>query len=177
VTHGTGDSIIGQDTLAVAGNARSRRLVNNFVLNYVSDAWASGDGDGNVLDLNQRSQFSLYYGSKYVLDSFGTDDYAGYSDIIGSEWRFDLSPRIDIGLRGSVLHSWGRGTYAWSFGPSVGFSPFTNAWVSVGYNLKGFEDRDFGASHYTAEGAYLMLRLKFDQGSPLLAPLLAGASQ
>jgi uncharacterized repeat protein (TIGR01451 family) len=163
VSRGTGDSIIGQDTLAVTGNARSRRLVNNFVLNHVSDAWEAEDGNGNVLDLHQRSQLSLYYGSKYVLDSFGGDDYAGYSDIIGAEWRFDIGPRIDIGVRSSVLHSWSQGTFAWSIGPSIGFSPFTNAWVSVGYNFKGFEDRDFNEAHQTARGAYMVLRLKFDQ--------------
>src|SRR3546814_6697182 len=41
--------------------------------------------------------------------------------------------------------------------------PFTNAWVSVGYNVRGFQDRDFEQAHHTAEGAYMVLRLKFDQ--------------
>ena len=163
--HGTGDSVLGQNTLAVRGDARSARLVNNFVLNHVSDAWKAEDGKGNVLDLNQRSQLSLYYGSKYVLDSFDDEDYAGYSDILGVEWRFDLSPRIDAGIRASVLHSWRQGTFSYAFGPTVGFSPFTNAWVSVGYNVRGFHDRDFEAAHYTAPGPYLMLRLKFDQST------------
>lgn len=165
VQGGTGSSLVGQNTLAVNGDARSLRLVNNFVLNHVSDAWQSADGQGNVLDLNQRSQLSLYYGSKYVIDSFDADDYSGYSDILGLEWRFDLSPKIDVGIRSSVLHSWSQGTFSYAFGPTIGFSPFTNAWVSVGYNIKGFHDRDFEAAHYTAQGAYLMLRLKFDQDS------------
>ncbi|HEY0310557.1 MAG TPA: carboxypeptidase-like regulatory domain-containing protein, partial [Luteimonas sp.] len=165
IRRGQGEAILGQDTMAAIGNARSRRLVNNFVLNYASDAWEAGDGAGNVLDLQQRSQLSLYYGSKYVLDSFGADDYAGYTDVLGAEWRFDLSPRIDIGLRASVLHSWSQDSFAWAFGPSVGFSPFANAWVSVGYNFRGFRDRDFEQAHHTAEGAYLVLRMKFDQDS------------
>ena len=45
----------------------------------------------------------------------------------------------------------------------MGFSPFANAWVTVGYNVRGFNDRAFESSHYTAKGAYLMLRIKFDQ--------------
>jgi uncharacterized repeat protein (TIGR01451 family) len=165
---GTGDSILGQATIAARGDARSTRLVNNFALNYASDAWRAedgGDGKGSVLDLYQRSQLSLYYGSKYVLDSYDGDDYAGYTDILGIEGRFDLTPRIDIGLRASILHSWSQHSYAWAFGPSVGFTPFTNAWVSVGYNIRGFNDRDFEASHYTAKGAYLVFRMKFDQHS------------
>ena len=144
---------------------RSQRLVNNFVLNYVSDAWEADDGQGNVLDLQQRSQFSIFYGSKYVLDTFGADDHAGYTDILGAEWRFDITPRIDVGLRSSVLHSWDQGTFAWAFGPNVGFSPFTNAWVTFGYNVRGFQDRDFQDAHHTAEGLYLVLRMKFDQES------------
>ena len=150
------------------GDARSARIVNNLVLNYASDAWRAaegGDGQGSVLDLYQRSQLSVYYGSKYVLDTYDGRDYAGYTDILGAEARFDLTSRIDIGLRASVLHSWSQDSFAWAFGPSIGFTPFTNAWVSVGYNIRGFDDRDFGASHYTAEGAYLVFRMKFDQHS------------
>jgi uncharacterized repeat protein (TIGR01451 family) len=166
VERGGGQAILGNDTLAVYGNARSARLVNNFVLNYASDAWkgdGDGEGSGSVLDLYQRSQLSLYYGSKYVLDTYDGSDYAGYTDILGAEARFDLTSRIDVGLRASVLHSWSRNTFAWAFGPSIGFTPFTNAWVSVGYNIRGFNDRDFESSHYTAEGAYLVFRMKFDQ--------------
>lgn len=163
ITRGKGAPILGQDTMAATGDARSRRLVNNFVLNYVSDAWQAEDGQGNVFALDQRSQLSLYYGSKYVMDSFGGDDYAGYTDLLGAEWRFDLTPRIDIGLRTSVLHSWSQRTYSWAIGPNLGFSPFENAWVSVGYNIRGFHDRDFENAHHTAQGPYLVLRMKFDQ--------------
>ena len=156
----TGDgSVPGQ------GDRRSARIVNNFVLNYASDAWTGDGARGSVLDLYQRSQLSLYYGSKYVIDSFDSNDYAGYTDLIGAEYRLDLTPRVDLGLRASLLHSWSQGTYAWAFGPSVGVTPFTNAWVSIGYNIRGFDDRDFGSSHYTADGAYLVFRMKFDQRS------------
>lgn len=166
VSGGAGAAILGQNTLAIEGSGSSRRLVNNFVLNYAADAW---EGSGSVFDFQQRSQFSVYYGSKYVLDSLGGDDYAGYSDILGAEWRFDLSPRIDIGLRTSVLHSWSQKTFAWAVGPSLGFTPFTNAWVSLGYNVRGFQDRDFADAHHTAQGPYLVFRMKFDQQSLGLA--------
>ena len=36
-------------------------------------------------------------------------------------------------------------------------------WLSVGYNVEGFEDDDFIAADYTAKGPYLKLRMKFDQ--------------
>lgn len=168
VQGGAGNPLLGQNTLAVQGDARSRRLVNNFALNYASQAWADEDS-GGVLSFDQRSQLSLYYGAKYVLDSFGPDDYAGFSDLVGAEWRFDLGPKLDLGLRASVLHSWSQRTIAWAFGPNLGFTPFANAWVSVGYNIKGFNDRDFENAHHTAQGPYLVFRVKFDQQSLGLA--------
>lgn len=164
VQGGSGEPLMGQNTLAVSGDARSRRVVNNLALNYASQAWGEEDSAG-VLSFDQRSQLSLYYGAKYVLDSFGADDYAGLSDLLGAEWRIDLGPRLDIGLRASVLHSWSQRTIAWAFGPNLGFTPFANAWVSLGYNFKGFDDRDFEQAHHTAQGPYLVFRLKFDQQS------------
>ena len=39
----------------------------------------------------------------------------------------------------------------------------TNVWVSAGYNFAGFRDDDFSASTYTAKGAFIRFRYKFDQ--------------
>ncbi len=163
VRHGNGDALVGQDTLAVTGDARSRRLVNNLVANYAPDPWTPADRRGNLFDVSQRSQLSLYYGSKYVFDTYGGEDQAGYTDIFGVEWRHDLSPKFDVGLRASVRHSWETHALSYAFGPSVGFSPFANTWFSLGYNIAGFTDRDFESTHYTARGPYLVMRFKFDQ--------------
>jgi hypothetical protein len=135
----------------------------------VSRAWNAEDTQGNLFELNQRNQWSLYYGSKYVLDSFGGTDYSGYTHIAGLEWRHDITPRIDVGLRGSLLHSWNTDDYQHSIGPVIGYSPFDNAWFSVGYNLSGFRDRDFETTHYTTQGPFLTLRFKFDQSTRLPA--------
>ena len=40
-----------------------------------------------------------------------------------------------------------------------------NMWISFGYNWDGFEDNDFTAAGYTADGPYIKLRFKFDQHS------------
>src|SRR5690606_8127865 len=160
---GTGSSIIGNATIAANGDARSARIVNNFVLNYASAAWDQDDGSGSVLDLYQRSQLSLYYGSKYVIDSYGAGDYSGYTDILGAEYRFDLTSRIDIAIRASVMHSWSQDTYASAFGRSMCFTPFTSAWVSVGYHVRGVSDRDLESSHYTAQGACLVCGMEVDE--------------
>ncbi|MGB7739313.1 MAG: OmpA family protein [Steroidobacteraceae bacterium] len=179
LTNGTGlagSGVFGTTSLTVAGDAKSRRLVNNLVLNRVARAWSAEDTQGNLFELNQRNQWSLYYGSKYVFDSFGGTDYSGYTDIAGLEWRYDITRRIDVGLRGSVLHSWNTENYEHSMGPVIGYSPFDNAWFSVGYNFSGFSDRDFDSAYYTAQGPFLTLRFKFDQSTLLPADAASARS-
>lgn len=41
----------------------------------------------------------------------------------------------------------------------------TNTLISLGYNVVGFEDDDFSAANYTAQGPYIRFRVKFDQQS------------
>jgi hypothetical protein len=38
-----------------------------------------------------------------------------------------------------------------------------NTWLSVGYNIKGLNDKDFDGAEYRAEGLYATIRVKFDQ--------------
>jgi hypothetical protein len=35
--------------------------------------------------------------------------------------------------------------------------------VSLGYNVRGYDDRDFDDAHYLAQGPYIKFRVKFDQ--------------
>lgn len=172
LTSGTGlagSGLFGANSLTVNGNAKSRRLVNNLVANRVARAWSETDTRGNLFELNQRNQWSLYYGSKYVFDRFDGANYSGYTDILGIEWRYDISRKIDVGLGGSLLHAWDADNYEYSVGPVIGYSPVDNAWISFGYNLRGFDDQDFAAAHYTAQGPFLKLRFKFDQSTRLRA--------
>ena len=70
---------------------------------------------------------------------------------------------IDVGVAGTVRAGLGGDSFAWSAGPSVGFTPFDNGWVSVGWNVAGFHDRDFEEARYTRSGPYVTMRFKFDQ--------------
>jgi hypothetical protein len=131
-------------------NTENRRIVNNLSANFKMD---------------NKTQISLFYGAKYALDSIDGTDYTGYTDLIGIEGRYDLTKKWDIGIRGSVLHSWNASQINYSAGPSVGYNVIKNAWISLGYNLAGFTDKDFSASNYTAQGPYVRFRFKFDQNS------------
>jgi hypothetical protein len=126
------------------------RIVNNIVANY------KVQGTGQV---------SLQYGAKFVEESIDNRDYRGYTDLVGLEGRYDITKKIDIGLRGSMLHSWGIDQAQYGTAISVGFTMAKNFWLSVGYNLTGFQDRDFSQADFTAEGPFIKLRMKFDQVS------------
>jgi uncharacterized repeat protein (TIGR01451 family) len=166
----TGGELFGNTTLNVTGSATSRRVVNNFNLNRVSQEWTEQDRQGNLFRLEQRNQWSLYYGAKYARDNYDGASYSGYTDLLGLEWRYDLTRRWDLGLQASSLNSWDNGTHQYSAGPQLGWSPVTNGWLSLGYNVVGFYDRDFEAARYTAQGPYLKLRFKFDQNTRIPGP-------
>ena len=126
------------------------RIVNNLNANYRP---------------NTRTQFSFQYGAKYVQDTIDATGYSGFTDLLGLEGRYDLTTRWDVGLHGSLLHSWSAGQFDYSSGASVGYNVMQNAWVSLGYNLVGFTDPDFSAADYTAQGPFIRFRVKFDQAS------------
>lgn len=128
--------------------SRTLKLVNNLNLNYMP---------------NRRTQLSLEYGSKFVLDAIDNTDYRGYTDLTAAELRYDLTSNCDIGVHGSVLNSWSSNVHLIGAGASAGYRIMDNSWLSVGYNFMGFNDKDFGAAEYRAKGVYATIRVKFDQ--------------
>ncbi len=76
---------------------------------------------------------------------------------------YDITERWDFGVLGSYLHSPQGGSSQYARGLEAGYLLKENLWLSVGYNLSGFQERDLNAADYTAKGAYLRLRFKFDE--------------
>lgn len=159
-----GGGLFGQNGLT-ASNASTRRIINNLAINRVSREWDQKDREGNLFRRYERNQWSFYYGAKYALDTYDGEDYSGFIDLLGIEVRHDIRSWLDVGLQASSLNSWEAGSHAYSFGPSIGASPVTNGWITLGYNFRGFTDSDFDAARYTGQGPYLQLRFKFDQNT------------
>lgn len=148
---------IGGAPLGVSGDVASRRIINSLSLNYTAkehkgDAW---------LD---RTEVSLFWGSRYVETRFGDADVSGWSNIIALETRFDISDHVDLGVTATGRLSTGGAAVSYAVGPSIGVRPFKNGWLVVGYNIAGFDDRDFAAARSTRQGVYASFRLKFDNG-------------
>lgn len=148
-------------------------ILERLDLSLYNEDGDGSDSDGmrivNHLHASYRAsrqwQMSFYYGLKYVRDNFDGDRYDGYTDMIAVETRYNINERWDIGLHAALLHSWNSHQFDYSLGADVGYLVMTNAWVSAGYNLVGFEDEDFTDANYTAEGPYVKFRMKFDQQS------------
>ena len=149
---------IGGAPLTVQGNAKSQRVINSLAINWSPSERSEGE-------FINRSEVSIFWGSRYSFDRIEADELKGWSNIIGADIRFDLSKSIDLGVSGSVRQNPGGKAYAYSGGPTVSLSPAKNTYITVGYNVVGFYDRDFEASRYTRKGPFVTLRLKFDQDS------------
>lgn len=126
------------------------KLINNFSANYAT---------------GRSGQLSFRYGAKFTRSNVGDDTYTGFTDLMGAQWRRNLGTRFDIGMHGNVRHSWRSDIYDYNLGIEGGVSVADNTWLSLGYNVLGFEDDDFIASGYVAQGPYLRFRIKADQDS------------
>lgn len=149
---------IGGAPLNIDGDAKSRRVINSLSVNYTP----IDDLDGNFVE---RGEYALFWGTRYSTDRFGPDDVEGWSNVVGVDAKFDFSKFADFGAAGTVRIGTGGKNIAYSVGPVLTVAPIQNSNISVGYNVVGFNDRDFEESRYTRSGPYVTLKLKFDQNS------------
>ncbi len=132
----------------VANQERSWRIINNFNANR---------------RLSAAAQLSLQYAFKYVRSDFGSNEFTGYTDLIGVDYRRGFRQRWDVGVNASVYHSYNSNVIDYGLGADIGYNVATNVWLSVGYNVVGFEDKDFAAARYTSQGPFLRFSIKADQ--------------
>ena len=132
----------------VFGQSKAWKVVNNLGANFM---------------LSDRTQMALNHGIKYGETEINGIGVEGLTQLAGVEVRHDISKRWDVGIHASALMDHNSNTVKYAWGPSVGASPAKNVWMSVGYNVDGFSDKDFEAAEYSQKGAYLKVRIKFDQ--------------
>jgi hypothetical protein len=131
-------------------DSESWKAVHNLTLNAMA---------------TERLQLALNHGFKYSVLTTGGETFSGVTELLGAEARYDLTDRIDIGVHGEGVYSFNARTLDYSFGPSLGFTPADNVWLSFGWNFSGLVDEDFAAAEYSRTGPYLKLRIKFDQST------------
>ena len=157
VTAGLPGPIGGAPSL-VTGSASSKRIINSLSVNWSPVTKSEGRYLG-------RSEVSLFWGTRYVSERIDQDELKGWSNVVGADIRFDLGEKVDVGLSATMRESNGGKAISYSGGPSISLSPFENSYITVGYNVVGFNDRDYSDARYTRSGPYVTLKLKFDQNS------------
>ena len=91
----------------------------------------------------------------------GQQGYAAY--LVGARAVYDVTENWDVALMSSYLYSPTGKSKQWAQGVEAGYLVRQNLWLSVGFNWKGFNDKELSGNDYTNRGAYLRLRFKFDE--------------
>lgn len=151
--------LVFEDTNLLTQREESQRLINNFNAN---------------LRVSARTQLSLQYAFKYVNSMFDSQEYSGYTDLVGVDFRRGFKSKWDWGTHASVYHSYASEIFDYGIGLDVGYNVRENLWVTVGYNAAGFHDSDFTSARYTAQGPYLQISMKADQH---MLKMVAGQSR
>jgi len=129
----------------------------------LEDSWRFINNFNANRRLSESSQFSLQYAFKYVKTNFAGQEFSGYTDLIGGDYRHALSPKWDVGVHTSIYHSYESETMDYGFGMDLGYKLRDNMWFTIGFNGFGFHDSDFAAARYTAQGPYIQISIKADQ--------------
>jgi opacity protein-like surface antigen len=102
------------------------------------------------------------YAYKRVRETLNGVPDAYTAQLIGGRVTYDITNRWSVGALASVLQGRG-GERNFAYGLEVGYVLMDNLWATLGYNWKGFNDRDLSGADLTNRGWVLGLRYKFDE--------------
>jgi hypothetical protein len=75
---------------------------------------------------------------------------------LGARWDMSLAMRL-------LADGHPGGSRQFGLGAEAGYGLQDNLWISAGYNVTGFKDRDLAPDSSTQRGFYVRLRFKFDE--------------
>lgn len=146
----------GRTLLTVDGNATARRLVASLSAN-LSPRGTDTAGAGV-----RRHEFALFLGARHNFDQFEGTEYKGTSVLVGGDVRIGIGERFDLGASVTARANLDDDTTTFAYGPTIGFVPTEGMLLTVGYNIEGFRDGDFGPARNTDKGVFAAVRVKFD---------------
>jgi hypothetical protein len=120
----------------------------------------------------RETLFSARYAAKLALDRSAGAPSRAVGQLLAGRVTHQINADWDVGATAQVLVSGGRSARQFGAGVEAGYQLRTNTWVSAGYNLLGFRERDLAGSDATAKGFFVRLRMKFDERTleDLLSP-------
>jgi hypothetical protein len=90
--------------------------------------------------------------------------HGGACQLLAARVTYDIAERWDVGVIGSAQTTGTFDAVNYGVGAEVGYLLTKNLWLAAGYNFLGFEDPDLADGDYSSPGAYMRLRVKFDEG-------------
>ena len=148
----------GRTALVVDGDATARRLIASLSTNYSP----RGEEDGAQV---RRHEVSLFLGARHNFDRFEGTEFAGTSVLVGADGRIGIGERFELGASATVRSNLNDNVTSFAYGPTIGVVPAKGMLVTVGYNIEGFRDGDFGAARNTNKGVFAAVRMAFDSDS------------
>ena len=112
----------------------------------------------------QALTISGRYAFKHVTETGHGQRSAMQGHLLSGRITRDITAKWDAGVSGSLFAS-SLGERLSAMGVEAGYQASQDLWISVGYNVFGFEDRDFSSMANTSRGTYFRLRYKFDESS------------
>jgi len=107
--------------------------------------------------------FTGRYAAKLAQDRSGGLDTRSTAQLVAARVTQELTRDWDIGATAQMLVEGGTRSRQFGLGVEAGYQLRRNMWVSAGYNVLGFREPDLSGADATARGAYVRLRMKFDE--------------
>ena len=105
------------------------------------------------------------YASKWVRETALGQSSGENTQLLAARVTHDLDASWDVSLQTAVLLRGNGGAHQYGLGAEAGYLMAKNLWLSGGWNLFGYHDRDLAGQDHTQPGVYLRLRFKFDENA------------
>ncbi|MEF9927131.1 MAG: hypothetical protein RR983_08760 [Massilia sp.] len=115
---------------------------------------------------------SARYAAKMAMDQSSGLSNRTVSHLVAGRVTHEINADWDIGATAQMLMDRDTRGRQYAAGIEAGYQLQRNMWVSAGYNLLGFKERDLAGADATAKGVYFRVRMKFDENT--LQGLLSG---
>lgn len=132
---------------------------------------STGDGARSVHTVSAHGDYQPqraltltgHVAAKWLTDAIDGQRERSNAQLIGGRVTYEMNAKWDVGVAANVLATDILKSRQTGIGGEVGYQVQKNLWVSAGYNVTGFSDRDLSADNYTNRGVYVRLRFKFDE--------------
>lgn len=103
------------------------------------------------------------YAVKWAQETADGPHEDAVGQLLAARVTYDIAERWDVGVIGSAQTTGVFDAVNFGVGAEVGYLLTKNLWLAGGYNFFGFDDPDLADGDYSNPGAYMRLRVKFDE--------------